>query len=103
MLRELVEKDFESTVKNSDKPVVLKFTADWWPGCKQLAPVVSAVSEELNNKVAFYSVDVDHSPGLAQQFSIQSIPTMILFKNGNEVDRLVGAAPEERVKEFSTK
>lgn len=100
MLKNLNEKDFDTTVKNSEKPVVLKFTADWWPGCKQLGPVVSSVSEDLN-QIDFYSVDVDESPNLPKQFGVMSIPTMILFKDGKEVDRVTGAIPEEAVREFA--
>jgi thioredoxin 1 len=56
----------------------------------------------LSNKISFYSVDVDESPNLAQRFGVMSIPTMILFNNGKEIDRVTGAVPEEAVKEFAT-
>jgi thioredoxin 1 len=62
--------------------------------------VVSKVSEEVKN-VNFYYVDVDKSPDLANEFGVQSIPTLILLKQGEEVDRSIGAVPEERVKEFA--
>nr|WP_246939161.1 thioredoxin domain-containing protein [Bacillus pinisoli] len=67
-----------------------------------MAPVVGSVSEDLSGKVEFYSVDVDKAPGLARKFGIMSIPTMVLFKNGEEVDRVTGALPEEAVTEFSS-
>nr|WP_239585885.1 thioredoxin family protein [Bacillus mesophilus] len=66
-----------------------------------MAPVVSSVSEELS-EVDFYSVDVDQAPNLARQFGVMSIPTMILVKNGEEIDRVTGAIPEEAVREFAT-
>nr|WP_276531344.1 thioredoxin family protein [Fictibacillus nanhaiensis] len=65
-----------------------------------MGPVVSSVSEDLN-QIDFYSVDVDESPNLSKQFGVMSIPTMILFKDGNEVDRVTGAIPEEAVREFA--
>nr|WP_254179053.1 thioredoxin family protein [Cytobacillus oceanisediminis] len=65
-----------------------------------MGPVVSSVSEDLN-QIDFYSVDVDESPNLPKQFGVMSIPTMILFKDGKEVDRVTGAIPEEAVREFA--
>ncbi|MDC3417989.1 thioredoxin family protein [Aquibacillus salsiterrae] len=65
-----------------------------------LRPVVSSVSEQLDT-VEFYYVDVDETSDLAQQFGVQSIPTMVLVKNGEEVNRSVGFVPEEKVKEFA--
>lgn len=65
-----------------------------------LRPVVSSVSEQMDN-VDFYYVDVDQSSDLASEFGVQSIPTMVLIKNGEEADRSVGFVPEERVKEFA--
>nr|WP_281249329.1 thioredoxin family protein [Fictibacillus arsenicus] len=65
-----------------------------------MGPVVSSVSEDLN-QIDFYSVDVDESPNLPKQFGVMSIPTMILFKDGNEIDRVTGAIPEEAVREFA--
>ncbi|MRG87827.1 thioredoxin family protein [Salinibacillus xinjiangensis] len=66
-----------------------------------MAPVVSAVSEDVQ-EVNFYSVDVDDSPKLASQYGVMSIPTMILFKSGKEVDRKTGAMPEPAVKDFAS-
>lgn len=102
MLRNLNEQDFETLVKQSDKPVVVKFTAEWWPACKQLGPVVSKVSEDLEGKISFFSLDVDESPNLPRQFGVMSIPTMILFKNGTEVDRVIGFVPKDAVVDFAS-
>ncbi|MFA1822174.1 thioredoxin family protein [Virgibacillus oceani] len=66
MLKELVASNFETLVKEEEKPVVLKFTADWCPGCQQVAPVVEAVAKELQD-VIFYNVDVDNNLEFAQQ------------------------------------
>ncbi|WP_409305566.1 thioredoxin family protein [Peribacillus sp. SCS-155] len=60
------------------------------------------MAEQLSGDLEFYSVDVDQSPNLARQFGIMSIPTMVLLRDGQEVDRITGAIPEEAVKEFVT-
>ncbi len=91
---------YEEIIKSASKPVVLEFGADWWPGCRMLRPVVSEVSEQLDT-VDFYYVDVDEAGELAQKFGVQSIPTMILIKDGEEANRQVGFVPEEQVKEFA--
>ncbi|MCF6095212.1 thioredoxin family protein [Microaerobacter geothermalis] len=66
-----------------------------------MAPVVEAVSQELSDQVQFYDVDVDKLPDLASKFGVMSIPTMVLFHNGIEQDRVTGAIPEAAVKQFA--
>ena len=100
MVKTIKTEEYASIVQNAEKPIVLDFGADWWPGCRQLKPVVSSVAEQLDS-VDFYEVDVDQSSDLAQQFGVQSIPTLILIKDGEEVNRSVGFIPEEPVKEFA--
>lgn len=101
MVKELRANDFDTVVRAAEKPVVLKFTADWCPGCKQLAPIVESVAEELE-EVAFYNIDVDEDLEFAQQYQVMSIPTLILFKKGEEVDRVTAPeASEEVVRDFS--
>ncbi|GAA0316655.1 MULTISPECIES: co-chaperone YbbN [Oceanobacillus] len=102
MVKELRANEFDTLVTAAEKPVVLKFTADWCPGCKQLAPVVESVAEELEEEIAFYHVDVDEELEFAQQYQVMSIPTLILFKNGEEADRVTAPeASEEVVRDFS--
>lgn len=103
MLKELKSNEFETLVKKEDKPVVLKFTADWCPGCQQLSPIVDKVAEELED-VVFYSVDVDNSLEFAQQqYGIMSIPTLVLLKKGAEIDRVTAPEPTEvAIRNFAT-
>ena len=101
-MKELREQDYDALVKNADKPVVLKFTADWWPACKQLDPVAEKVAGDLEGQVDIYSVNTDNAPGIARQFGIMSIPTMVLMKNGEEAARLNGFVPEPAIKQFAT-
>ncbi|MGB6407810.1 thiol reductase thioredoxin [Tetzosporium hominis] len=83
-------------IKNEEKPVILKFTADWCPGCKQLAPVIEHLADE-NREVIFYDVDVDRNLDFAQQtYGVMSIPTLILLKKGKEVDRVTAPEPSEK-------
>lgn len=100
MVKTIKSEDFFALTENQEKPFVLDFTADWWPSCRHLGPVVSSVAEQLDS-VDFYKVDVDEAPDLAQRFGVQSIPTLILIKDGQEAKRSVGFIPEEPVKEFA--
>ncbi|GLO65067.1 hypothetical protein MACH08_08510 [Oceanobacillus kimchii] len=103
MLQEVKASEFDALVKEEVKPVVLKFTADWCPGCQQVAPIVESVAEELQD-VVFYNVDVDNNLEFAQQqYKVMSIPTLILLKNGEEVDRVIAPeASEDAIRTFST-
>ena len=100
MAKTITAEQYDSMVRNASKPVVLEFGADWWPGCRQLRPVVSKISED-ETEIDFYYVDVDQSMDLASQFGVRSIPTLVLIKNGEEVNRSIGFIPEEKVKEFA--
>lgn len=99
MTKTLTDKEYNSVMENADKPVTLFFTADWWPACRKLGPVVSNVADEEND-VDIYHVDVDQSGELAGQFGIMSIPTLVLMKDGQEANRSTGFIPEEQVKQF---
>ncbi|HWO74347.1 MAG TPA: thioredoxin family protein [Bacillus sp. (in: firmicutes)] len=104
MLKQMNLYEFEHQIKEMNKPILLKFTAVWCPGCRQLAPIVENVEEQLRDTVAFFDVDVDKSLDLAQKFGVMSIPTLILFKNGKEVDRVTAPdANEEAIIKFVTK
>ncbi|PEF50495.1 MULTISPECIES: thioredoxin family protein [Bacillus cereus group] len=95
MLKEINLTELEQKMKLISKPIVLKFTAEWCPGCRQLAPVVESVSEQLIDQITFFDVNVDKEIDLAQKFGVMSIPTMVLLKNGKEVDRVTAPAPNE--------
>lgn len=98
-MKTMTDEEYKTVVENTEKPIVLQFSADWWPACRQLRPVVSKVAEEETD-IDIYYVDVDQSPDLAGQFGIMSIPTLVLIKNGQEADRSIGFIPEGKVKEF---
>ena len=89
--------EFRSEI--SEGVVLVDFFATWCGPCKMLAPVLEELSEEMSDKVKIIKVDIDQSGDLADEFRISSVPTMILFKNNEVVDTLVGLLPKERIKE----
>lgn len=101
MLKKMNLIEFEQQVTKIKKPMVLKFTAEWCSGCRQLAPIVENVEKQLGDQIAFFDVDVDKALDLAQKFGVMSVPTLILFKNGEEVDRVTAPdANVETIKHF---
>jgi thioredoxin 1 len=97
MVLEVSEENFEQEVLKSDKPVVVDFWAAWCGPCKMIAPVFEKLAGEMKN-VKFAKLNVDENTGLAQQSSILGIPCMVVYKNGEEVDRIVGFLPEAQLK-----
>lgn len=90
----LTENTFEAEVLQSDKPVLIDFWAPWCGPCRMLAPAVAQIAEEYRGKAKVCKVNVDEEPGLAQRFGILSIPTVLVFKNGQLTDTLVGLRPK---------
>ena len=89
------EEDFERTVLESDAPVVVDFYADWCGPCKAMAPLLDEIARERTGEVLVAKVDTDRAQGLAGRFQIRGIPTLIAFRNGEEVGRSVGFQPDE--------
>ena len=97
-VKELTDKDFDSTLQGASVPVLVDFSATWCQPCQALAPTIEAVSKEYQGKLQVYKVDIDQSPNTTGQFGIQGVPTCILFKNGVEVDRFMGIQDLRSVK-----
>ena len=95
MAKEITTANFETEVLKSEKPVLIDFWATWCGPCMRQGPIVEALAEE---GYAVGKVDVDQNMALAQQFRVVSIPTLILFKNGAEVQRFVGLTSKEDLK-----
>lgn len=89
---------FYNKVRTSDKLVVMDFFATWCGPCKMLAPIFESLSDEMSDKVDFAKIDIDRSLEVIEEYKIVSVPTMIMFKNGKEVQRIVGFVPKEQIK-----
>ena len=94
MAIELTNENFEEKVLKSDKPVLVDFWAEWCGPCRMVAPIVSELATEYEAKAVIGKVDVDNNPDISAQFGIKNIPTILFFKNGEIVDKHVGAAPK---------
>ena len=86
----LTKQNFEEEVKKSDKPVIIDFWATWCGPCKMLAPILSDAAERYSNKIKVCKVNVDEEQELAIEYGIMSIPTLVMFKNGEIVNTSVG-------------
>jgi thioredoxin 1 len=90
MIRHVTTDNFLDEVIESNVPVVVDFYADWCGPCRMLAPALERLAREMAGQVKIVKVDVDDQPALAQHFGVQSIPTLVTFREGQMVDRLVG-------------
>src|SRR5262245_17688760 len=93
----VTDQNFDTEVLNSDKPVLIDFTATWCGPCKALAPIVDDVAKEFTGKLKVAKLDIDDSPGVASRFGIRGVPTVIVFKGGKEVARQVGLVNKARL------
>tara|TARA_X000001036_G_scaffold440129_1_gene494736 strand:+ start:2159 stop:2485 length:327 start_codon:yes stop_codon:yes gene_type:complete len=91
---EFTDDNFNSEVESSDLPVLVDFWAEWCGPCKMLSPTIDAIAEKYNGKIKVGKVNVDKSSAIAQKYGVRGIPNILVFKNGNIEQQLVGNVPE---------
>lgn len=100
---EFTDENFDAEVLQSSTPVLVDFWATWCAPCKAIAPVLSQLADDYADKVKIGKVNVDENPATPGQYGVRGIPTLILFKDGQIVDQLVGAVPKNQLESLLQK
>ena len=98
----VTDESFEKDVLQASGPVLVDFWAEWCGPCKQIAPALEEIAGTMGDKVKIVKLNVDENPGVASKYGIMSIPTLMIFKNGELAARQVGAAPKQKLEQWIT-
>jgi thioredoxin 1 len=98
-VQEVSDQQFEADVIKSDKPVLVAFWAPWCGPCRMVAPVVKELAGEYEGKLEFRKLNTDENPMVSARYNIRSIPTLLVFKDGKQVEQIVGFRPKAAIKE----
>ena len=93
----VTDASFQQDVLSASSPVLVDFWAEWCEPCRTLAPIVAAIAEQYGDAARVFKLNVDDSPAVAQRYGIQGIPTLILFQDGVEKERILGVASQEKI------
>jgi thioredoxin 1 len=96
-LVEITEMNFNEKVLNSKTPILIDFWAEWCGPCKMISPTLDELSKEYHGKMIFAKLNVDSNPQVAANLGVRSIPTLIVFKGGEEKERIIGAVPKNNI------
>ena len=99
----ITDSSFQADVIQSSKPTLVDFWANWCAPCKAIAPMVDELAQSYGDKVNFCKMDIDSNPATPMQFGVKGIPTLIMFKDGQIVDQVVGAVPKGNLEELIKK
>lgn len=91
----LTDDNFDATIKDADKPVLVDFWAEWCGPCRMIAPILDEIAQENSDKLIIGKLNVDENPGISTKLGIRSIPTMHVYQNGELVKSIVGAKPKQ--------
>ena len=91
------DSNFKQEVLDADIPVLVDLWAEWCAPCKMIVPVLNEIAREYSDKVKVCKLNVEEAPGLASQYGVMNIPTLLIFKNGENVDRIIGAVPKDAI------
>lgn len=97
MVKEINANNFNDEVINSDKPTIVDFYADWCGPCRKLSPIMEEVESEISDKAIFTKINTDENMEIAREFQISGLPTLLVFKDGAVVERMVGLMPKNSV------
>jgi thioredoxin 1 len=99
----VTDSDFEQEILKSEKPALVDFWAPWCGPCLRIAPIIEELAAEYKDKVKVAKINVDESRKVAANLGVMSIPTLMLFKGGKVIDKVIGLVPKDRLKEFVNK
>ena len=102
-MENVTDTDFQEKISNESLPVIIDFWAEWCMPCKMLAPILQEIEKEYEGKAKVLKMNIDENQETPQKFSITSIPTLVIFKNGEPVENIVGAVPKSQIAEFLNK
>ncbi|MBI5643851.1 MAG: thioredoxin TrxA [Deltaproteobacteria bacterium] len=100
---DVTDSNFETAILKSDIPVLVDFWASWCAPCKAIAPIVEEIAKDYGGRVRVAKMNVDENPSTPGKYGVRGIPTLILFKNGQIVDQVVGAVPKNQIKSLVDK
>ena len=98
MAKQVTDDTFELDVLQADGPVLVDFWAEWCGPCKEIAPILDEIADEMKDKIKVVKINIDENPNIPNKYGIQSIPTMIIFKKGEPISTKIGAAIKSEVK-----